>query len=203
MGIKMATNAKTMPVYYGGVFSVQKKRVLDQSMNTWENIEKSLTREDNLEGHYVERLWASMLYGINSNNDDGVLASVIDEFVEPLVDSVNNACGMEGMLMTRREKIEKQFRNLPILPPPEEWSAITTDEDEDEDEDEDVPEPNIQKDNNTPKEEEPLITSEQKSSHRNEDTNHEQKSIQVDHTTPEPNIQKHNTTPKEKDRLCI
>ena len=49
-------------VCYGGTFLATKDRIASVSMNTWKNIESSLSRGNNIqEGHYAERAWAGLL----------------------------------------------------------------------------------------------------------------------------------------------
>ncbi len=97
MGL-ITTNSETLPVCYGGVFAAKKGRLLNQSLKAWENVEKSLTREDNLvEGHYAERLWA----GILSKMDDK-FAHAVDEFVIPVVNQTSRCMGRPGMILIPR-----------------------------------------------------------------------------------------------------
>jgi hypothetical protein len=58
--IAVATNL--VPVCIGGVFAVTKSQMKKQPRQSWEAIEKSLSRGDNIqEGHFSERLWAALL----------------------------------------------------------------------------------------------------------------------------------------------
>jgi hypothetical protein len=94
MGL-VTVDSKTTPVCYGGVFAVKKERLLDQSNDSWNNMEKSLTREDNLvEGHYAERMWASILGGKNIE-----YAQTIDDFVVPLINQTSRCIGRPGMIL--------------------------------------------------------------------------------------------------------
>lgn len=50
------------PVCYGGAFAAKVSQLRSQNIVIWKNIESSLSRGDNIkEGHFVERLWASLL----------------------------------------------------------------------------------------------------------------------------------------------
>jgi hypothetical protein len=94
MGL-VTIESKTSPVCYGGVFAVKKERVLDQSKDSWDNVEKSLTREDNLvEGHYAERMWASILSG-----KDAEYAKTIDDFIVPHINQTSRCIGRPGMIL--------------------------------------------------------------------------------------------------------
>ena len=58
---------ETVLVCYGGLFVAQKKRILYQPEASWKNTMISFSRVDNiLEGHYAERLWASILSDIDN-----------------------------------------------------------------------------------------------------------------------------------------
>ena len=49
-------------VCYGGNFLFQKRGILTQSADAWANMEKSLSRGNNIqEGHFAERSWASLV----------------------------------------------------------------------------------------------------------------------------------------------
>mmetsp|Transcript_9576 Transcript_9576/g.22505 ORF Transcript_9576/g.22505 Transcript_9576/m.22505 type:complete len:401 (+) Transcript_9576:105-1307(+) len=51
-----------VPVCYGGNFMTQRQQLKRQSKALWQNIEKSLSRANNIaEGHFVERLWGTLL----------------------------------------------------------------------------------------------------------------------------------------------
>jgi len=53
-----------VPVCYGGMFMTQKKGLLTQPQHLFENLEVMLSRGNNIEeGHFVERLWASLVTG--------------------------------------------------------------------------------------------------------------------------------------------
>jgi len=50
------------PVCYGGIFATKVSQIRKRSTKTWDKLEESLSRADNLEeGHFAERLWASLL----------------------------------------------------------------------------------------------------------------------------------------------
>ncbi len=51
-----------VPVCYGGNFLVQSEQILNRDPEFWERIESSLSRSNNIaEGHFVERLWGTIL----------------------------------------------------------------------------------------------------------------------------------------------
>jgi len=96
--------SETMPVCYGGLFAAQKKQILNQPEETWEKMVSSLSRADNIvEGHFAERLWASILSDIDIES-----AKVVDRAILPHVkymvrmhgpkDKARVICGMAGML---------------------------------------------------------------------------------------------------------
>ena len=94
MGL-VTTSSETVPVCYGGVFAVKKEQFLQQTVRSWRNLEKSLTREDNLvEGHYAERMWAAIL----SNNDEKY-AKFVDKVVLKYVSDSSRCIGRPGMLL--------------------------------------------------------------------------------------------------------
>ena len=94
MGLVTA-NSQTIPVCYGGMFAVKQERVLDQSEESWKRVKESLEREDNLvEGHYAERLWASILYG-----NDKKYAEAVDNFVLPHINQTSRCIGRPGMIL--------------------------------------------------------------------------------------------------------
>ena len=61
----VSNNRTIVPVCYGGNFLVRNEQLLSQPPEFWkrmEEIEASLTRANNIaEGHYVERLWGTIL----------------------------------------------------------------------------------------------------------------------------------------------
>jgi len=51
-----------VPVCYGGIFMTTKNQIAKKGKAVWERLEKSLSREDNIEeGHFAERSWAFLL----------------------------------------------------------------------------------------------------------------------------------------------
>lgn len=51
-----------VPVCYGGNFMVQRRQLNNKPRELWGRIEQSLSRANNIaEGHFVERLWATLL----------------------------------------------------------------------------------------------------------------------------------------------
>ena len=55
-------NSEYINVCYGGNFLVQKRGMLSQSLDAWKNMERSLSRGNNIEeGHFAERSWASIV----------------------------------------------------------------------------------------------------------------------------------------------
>mmetsp|Transcript_861 Transcript_861/g.1341 ORF Transcript_861/g.1341 Transcript_861/m.1341 type:complete len:442 (-) Transcript_861:201-1526(-) len=96
--------SETMPVCYGGIFAAQKKQVLNQSEESWKKMEMSLSRADNIiEGHYAERMWASLLSDLNIDS-----AMAVDEVLSPHVVKMvrrpkgDLVCGMAGMLYVHK-----------------------------------------------------------------------------------------------------
>lgn len=51
-----------VPVCYGGIFMTTKNQIAKKSKAMWKSLEKSLSREDNIEeGHFAERSWSMLL----------------------------------------------------------------------------------------------------------------------------------------------
>ena len=76
--------SETIPVCYEGLFIAQKKQFFNQPKESWEKMEASLCRADNLvEGHYAERLWASIL-----SDTDEDSARAVDEVLSPHISYV-------------------------------------------------------------------------------------------------------------------
>jgi len=95
--------SETVPVCYGGQFIAQKKQVLNQPKESWQKMETSLSRGNNIiEGHYAERLWASILSDVDNES-----ARAVDEALSPhMASEVGEAkkeCGMLGMLFIRKD----------------------------------------------------------------------------------------------------
>lgn len=110
MGIHLPA-AETIPVCYNGLFGATKKQVLNQSFETWEKITNSLARADNIiEGHYAERMWASLL-----SEPDEIIALEVDKAILPVVKDVVKkpsnglVCGMLGMLYVRHGENFKNY----------------------------------------------------------------------------------------------
>lgn len=98
MGL-VTPDSETVPVCYGGVFATKKEQLLKQSMDAWTNVEKSLTREDNLvEGHYSERMWGPVLSNIGQE-----FSSVVDSYVRPHVNQTSSCIGRVGMILIPRD----------------------------------------------------------------------------------------------------
>ena len=96
MGL-VITESDTVPVCYEGSFVAQKKQFLNQPKESWEKMESSLSRANNLvEGHYAERLWASIL-----SDADRESARAVDEVLSPHIAFMETVqqhdCGMKGM----------------------------------------------------------------------------------------------------------
>jgi hypothetical protein len=73
----------------------EKKRLLDQSNDCWNNMEKSLTREYNLvEGHYTDRMWSLILGDKNIE-----YAQTIDDFVVPLINETSRCIGRPEIIL--------------------------------------------------------------------------------------------------------
>jgi len=82
----ITTNSRSsiVPVCYGGTFAARKSQILRKPKKTWEAMENSLTRGDNIvEGHYSERIWGSLLSKPLSSDT----ASAIWEMNPSLMDS--------------------------------------------------------------------------------------------------------------------
>lgn len=61
MGI-IYPEAPLVPVCYGGMFMTQKRGLLKQPQEVWSNLTEGLSRGNNIEeGHFVERLWATLV----------------------------------------------------------------------------------------------------------------------------------------------
>lgn len=55
-------DATITPVCYGGIFSASIANIYKRDMKVWKSLTKKLERGDNIqEGHYAERLWATLL----------------------------------------------------------------------------------------------------------------------------------------------
>ena len=55
-------NQTVVPVCYGGVFLTTYSQIANPPPGVWEQLEQSLSRDDNIEeGHYAERSWAALL----------------------------------------------------------------------------------------------------------------------------------------------
>ena len=81
--------SETMPVCYRGSFAVQKKQFLNHRKEAWEKMVSSLSRGDNIvEGHYAERLWASILSDIDEDS-----ASAVDEVFSHHQKTLSTRCG--------------------------------------------------------------------------------------------------------------
>jgi hypothetical protein len=95
--IKIPNSVNTVPICYGGNFLFKKKQVLNQREQVWKNMEKSLSRDNNLiEGHYAERLWAPIL-----TNMDETYSKVVEETLLPDAKEVDGFhCGMTGQFYT-------------------------------------------------------------------------------------------------------
>ena len=97
--------SETMPVCYRGSFAVQKKQFLNHRKEAWEKMVSSLSRGDNIvEGHYAERVWASILTEIDEDS-----ARAVDEVFSPHISFVaNNAkCpANEGMVFINKPQLE-------------------------------------------------------------------------------------------------
>ena len=51
------------PVCYGGIFAVKRSQIAQVPRQIWRNMERSLSRGDNIEeGHFAERTWAGLLH---------------------------------------------------------------------------------------------------------------------------------------------
>jgi len=60
--LKPIVTQNLVPVCYGGVFATTKSQINKQPKKSWEAIEKSLSRGNNIhEGHFAERMWAALL----------------------------------------------------------------------------------------------------------------------------------------------
>ena len=61
--------SETLPICFRGLFAAQKKQFLNQAKTSWEQMELSLSRGDNIvESHYAERLWAPILSDIDDES---------------------------------------------------------------------------------------------------------------------------------------
>ncbi len=61
MGISLPR--RLSPVCYGGIFAVTRSQIAKVPQQIWRNMERSLSRGDNIEeGHFAERTWAGLLY---------------------------------------------------------------------------------------------------------------------------------------------
>lgn len=62
LGLSEYLTRPLMPVCYGGMYAVQKRRIAEIPRSVWSRLEESLLRGDNIiEGHYAERIWAGLL----------------------------------------------------------------------------------------------------------------------------------------------
>ena len=77
-------HSEAIPVCYGGMFAVQKKQIIKQPEHVWQKIVNSLGRGNNIvEGHYAERMWASVLWGA----DEGYARLVTDALLPHIFDT--------------------------------------------------------------------------------------------------------------------
>lgn len=108
MGL-VTPDTETIPVCYGGVFAVQKRQLLKQSLEAWTNVEKSLTREDNLvEGHYAERMWGPILSNIGEE-----FGEMVDKYVGPHANQTSSCIGRVGMMLIPRNR--QIFRGMKTI----------------------------------------------------------------------------------------
>ena len=64
------------PVCYGGIFAAKVSQIRKKSAGTWDKLVGSLSRADNLiEGHFAERLWASLLVKPLTKEISGIIES--------------------------------------------------------------------------------------------------------------------------------
>jgi hypothetical protein len=89
-----------VPVCYGGMFAAKKKQLLNQPIEAWQNMDKSLSRGDNIiEGHFAERMWAALLSNINEKH-----AQAVSEAVFQHVYDTFSCWNRKGMLLVPKEK---------------------------------------------------------------------------------------------------
>ncbi len=68
-----------VPVCYGGIFAVTKSQISQVPQEIWRNLERSLSRGDNIEeGHFAERTWAGLLYPQVSMEEMNLLIALSD-----------------------------------------------------------------------------------------------------------------------------
>ena len=90
-----------IPVCYGGMFMTQKRGLWKQPREVWNNLEKSLSRGDNIEeGHFVERSWASIVSPMEMNNDLKVMVN----FITPLIVLKEVEDVYQGMVYINKKK---------------------------------------------------------------------------------------------------
>ncbi|KAL3940009.1 MAG: hypothetical protein SGBAC_005361 [Bacillariaceae sp.] len=79
VGIQPPT-APIVPVCYGGNFMTQRQQLKRRSRTLWQQIEKALSRADNIaEGHFAERLWGTLLaQPIDSDMLEAILSQQSD-----------------------------------------------------------------------------------------------------------------------------
>ena len=74
-GIEVPTR-KIIPVCYGGVFATSASQVLIHGQHFWSRIKDSLDRGENIEeSHFMERLWAHLLWRSDDSLKDEILLS--------------------------------------------------------------------------------------------------------------------------------
>ena len=79
------------------MFVAQKKQILNHQKDSWDKMEVNLSRGNNIaEGHYAERIWASILSDVDNES-----AKAVDEVLTPHIVEVQ--CGGRSMTFTRKD----------------------------------------------------------------------------------------------------
>ena len=91
-----------LPVCYRGSFAVQKKQFFNHPKKVWKKMESSLSRADNIvEGHYAERVWASILTEIDEDSA-WVVDKVLLEQHQRKIRMLDNECYKRGFRYMRQ-----------------------------------------------------------------------------------------------------
>ena len=75
--LRALVGRQLVPVCYGGVFLVQRSMIWQYQQDTWRNFEGALSRANSIEeGHFMERLWATLLTPkLSSTHEEQILST--------------------------------------------------------------------------------------------------------------------------------
>ena len=108
LGIKL--RQPVTPVCYGGVFASTVKRLKEIDRGTWERLEHSVSRGDNIvEGHFMERAWAGLL-SLEPLPDKEILSHRNDTLCLR-----KGLGGYRGHLVLDADTLKKQNINQPVF----------------------------------------------------------------------------------------